>query len=82
MDGVLLGCAKAGLVSFWLALDIEARERREERRARLFIPFAFAEHEINVIANYEIALRRVLLGVMQGTSSMLAKDSSEENRSV
>ena len=82
MDGVLLGCAKAGLVSFWLALDIEARETREERRARVLIRFAFAEHEINVIANYEIALRRVLLGVMQSTSSMLAKDSSEENRSV
>ena len=82
MDGVLLGCAKAGLVSFWLALDIEARETREERRTRVLIRFAFAEHEINVIANYEIALRRALLGVMQGTSSMQAKDSSEENRSV
>ena len=45
VDGVLLGCAKAGLVSFWVELDIEARDRREERRARLIIRFAFAEHK-------------------------------------
>ena len=80
--GCCLAVQRPAWCHFWLALDIEARERREERRTRLFIRFAFAEHEINVIANYEIALRRALLGVMQGTSSMLAKDSSEENRSV
>ena len=83
MDGVLLGCAKAGLVSFCVVLDIEVRDRREERRARLIIRFAFVcGTQINVIANYETALRRALLGVMQGNSSMLAKDNSEENRAV
>ena len=45
VDGALLGCAKAGLVSLWVVLDIEARNRREERRARLSIRFAFAEHK-------------------------------------
>ena len=70
--GVILGC-------------VGHRGEGEERgkKSQAFIRFAFVcGTQINVTASYEMALRRALLGVMQGNSSMLAKDSSEENRAV